>query len=130
MIVVDSSVWIDYFNGKTTKQTDTLDSVLGNELVVIGDIVLTEVLQGFRSDRDFSKAKKLLDSLILKPMLGKEMAIKSAENHRSLRKKGVTVRKTIDVIIATFCIANGLALLHDDRDFKPMEKHLKLRVVK
>lgn len=130
MIVVDSSVWIDYFNGKATKQTDILHSLLGNELIVIGDIVLTEVLQGFRRDKDFKKAKKLLACLIFKEMLGKELALKSAENYRRLRKKGVTVRKTIDVIIATFCIANSLALLHDDRDFKPMDKHLKLRVIK
>ncbi len=130
MVVVDSSVWVDYFNGRVTKQTDLLDSLLGHELVVIGDIVLTEVLQGFRSDRDFSKAKRLLDSLIFKPMLGKELAVKSAENYRHLRKKGISVRKTVDVIIATFCIANGLALLHDDRDFEPMEKHLNLKVVK
>lgn len=130
MVVVDSSVWVDYFNGKVTKQTDLLESLLGNELVVIGDIILTEVLQGFRSDRDFSKAKRLLDSLIFKPMLGKELAVKSAENYRHLRKKGISVRKTIDVVIATFCISSNLPLLHDDRDFEPMEKHLNLKVVK
>jgi predicted nucleic acid-binding protein len=130
MVVVDSSVWVDYFNGRVTKQTDLLDSLLGHELVVIGDIVLTEVLQGFRSDKDFRKAKRLLDSLIFKPMLGKELAVKSAENYRHLRKKGISVRKTIDVIIATFCIATGLPLLHDDRDFEPMEKYLNLKVVK
>jgi len=130
MVVVDSSVWVDYFNGKITKQTDLLESLLGNELVVIGDIVLTEVLAGFRSDRDFSKAKRLLDSLIFKPMLGKELAVKSAENYRHLRKKGISVRKTIDVVIATFCISTNLPLLHDDRDFGPMEKHLNLKVVK
>ena len=129
MIVVDSSVWIDYFNGKATKKTGTLDFLLGNELVVIGDVVLAEVLQGFRRDRDFKKAKELLGCLIFKEMLGKELAIKSAENYRRLRKKGVTVRKTIDVIIATFCIANSLPLLHDDKDFAAMEKHLKLKVV-
>ena len=129
MIVVDSSVWIDYFNGKITKQTNHLDILLGNELIVIGDIILTEVLQGFQEDRDFNKAKKLLDSLVFRKMLGKELAIKSAENYRRLRKKGVTVRKTIDVIIATFCIANNLPLLHSDRDFRPMEKHLNLRVI-
>jgi predicted nucleic acid-binding protein len=117
MVVVDSSVWVDYFNGKITKQTDLLESLLGHELVVIGDIVLTEVLQGFRSDRDFRKAKRLLDSLIFKPMLGKELAVKSAENYRHLRKKGISVRKTIDVVIVTFCISSNLPLLHDDRDF-------------
>ena len=129
MILVDSSVWVDYFNGKITKQTNLLDSFLGSELIVIGDLILTEVLQGFQQDRDFKKAKELLDSLIFREMLGRELAIKSAENYRILRKKGVTVRKTIDVIIATFCITNNLPLLHSDRDFSPMEKHLKLKVI-
>ena len=129
MIVVDSSVWIDYFNGKVTKQTNLLDSLLGSELIVIGDIILTEVLQGFQEDRDFKKAKELLDTLIFREMLGKDLAIKSAKNYRRLRKKGVTVRKTIDVIIATFCIENNLPLLHSDRDFRPTEKHLNLKVI-
>ncbi len=129
MILVDSSVWIDYFNGKITKQTNLLDSLFGSELIVIGDLILTEVLQGFQQDRDFNKAKKLLSALIFRQMLGRQLAIKSAENYRILRKKGVTVRKTIDVIIATFCIANNLPLLHSDRDFRPMEKHLNLKVI-
>lgn len=130
MMVVDSSVWIDYFNGKITKQTNLLDFFLGNELVVIGDLIMTEVLQGFQSDKDFKKARQLLGSLIFKEMLGKDLAIKSAENYRRLRKKGVTVRKTIDVIIATFCIFSDLPLLHSDRDFNPMEKHLNLKVIR
>jgi len=130
MIVVDSSVWIDYFNGKITKQTSLLYSLLGSELIVIGDLILIEVLQGFQDDRDCKKARSLLDSLILKEMLGRRLAIKSAENYRILRKKGATVRKTIDVIIATFCITNNLPLLHDDRDFSPMEKHLNLKVIR
>jgi len=129
MMVVDSSVWIDYFNGKITKQTDLLHSLLGNELIVVGDLILTEVLQGFQNDKDFKKAGELLDSLIFRQMLGKELAVKSAKNYRRLRKKGVTVRKTIDVIIATFCIANNLPLLHSDRDFYPMQKHLNLKVI-
>ena len=129
MIFVDSSVWIDYFNGRITKQTDLLDTLLGNELVVIGDIVLTEVLQGFQNDRDFVKAKKLFESLYFMPMLGKKLAIKSAENYRKLRKKGITVRKTIDVIISTFCIENDIQLLHNDKDFFPFEKHLGLQSV-
>ena len=129
MILVDSSVWIDYFNGKITKQTNLLDSLFGSELIVIGDLILTEVLQGFQKDRDFKKSGKLLDSLIFRQMLGKEIAVKSAKNYRILRKKGVTVRKTIDVIIATFCIENNLPLLHSDRDFRPMEIHLNLKVI-
>jgi len=129
MILVDSSVWIDYFNGKITKQTNLLDSLLGSELIVIGDLILTEVLQGFQKDRDFKKSGKWLDSLIFRQMRGKEIAVKSAKNYRMLRKRGVTVRKTIDVIIATFCIENNLPLLHSDRDFRPMEIHLNLKVI-
>jgi len=129
MIVVDSSVWIDYFNGRITKQTNLLDSLLGHEPVVIGDLILTEVLQGFREERDFRKAKGLLDCLLFRPMLGRELAFKSAENYRRLRRLGVTVAKTIDVMIATFCIENNLPLLHSDKDFEPMIKHLKLETL-
>lgn len=129
MIFVDSSVWIDYFNGRITKQTNQLDSLLDNELIVVGDLILTEVLQGFQRDKDFNKARELFDSLIFKEMLGREIAVKSAKNYRILRKKGVTVRKTIDVIIATFCIENDLSLLHSDRDFKAMEEHCALKVI-
>ena len=129
MIVVDSSVWIDYFNGRITKQTNLLDSLLGREPIVIGDLILTEVLQGFREDRDFNKAKGLLDCLLFRPMLGRELAVRSAENYRHLRKLGVTVSKTIDVMIATFCIENGLPLLHNDKDFEPMTKHLQLETL-
>lgn len=129
MILVDSSVWIDYFNGRITRQTNTLDSLIGRELIVVGDLILTEVLQGFRNDKEFNKAGELLSDFIFKEMLGKEMAFKSARNYRILRKNGVTVRKTIDVIIATFCIEHDLSLLHSDRDFKAMEEYLNLRVI-
>ena len=129
MILVDSSVWIGYFNGKTNPQTDWLDFALGREVIIVGDLILAEVLQGFKSDRDFSKAKELLSNFQFMEMLGQELAIKSAENYRLLRKKGVTVRKTIDIIIGTFCIHHNLPLLHDDRDFDPLTKHLKLKAV-
>jgi len=129
MILVDSSVWIGYFNGKINPQTDWLDSALGREVIIVGDLILAEVLQGFKSDRDFSKAKELLSNFQFMEMLGQELAIKSAENYRLLRKKGVTVRKTIDIIIGTFCIHHNLPLLHDDRDFDPLTKHLKLKAV-
>lgn len=129
MIFVDSSVWIDYFNGRTTRQTDLLDSLLGEEPIVVGDLVLTEVLQGFRDDRDFNRAKGLFECLLFRPMLGKELALRSAENYRHLRAKGITVAKTIDVMIATFCIENDLPLLHSDKDFEPMARHLKLETV-
>ena len=130
MILVDSSVWIDYFNGRKTAKTDWLDTALGNKPITIGDLILAEVLQGFENDNDFKTAKKLLLSFPCFEMVGQEIAIKSAQNYRFLRKNGVTVRKTIDVIIGTFCIHSQISLLHDDRDFDPMEKLLKLKTIK
>jgi len=127
MILVDSSVWIDYFNGHNTPQTERLDSLLGSELLGIGDLILTEVLQGFREDRDYQTAKQLLTSLTIFSLLGIELAIKSADNFRSLRKRGITVRKTADVIIATFCIENNYSLLFTDKDFLPFVDYLGLR---
>ena len=126
MIVVDSSVWIDYFNGVGTRETALLDSVLGLEPVVIGDLILAEVLQGFRTDRDMRRARAALDALIFEPMVGRDIALASASNYRALRAKGVTVRKTIDMLIATFCMENKHALLHSDRDFDLIEEHLGL----
>ena len=130
MILVDSSVWIDYFNGKKTTKTDWLDSALGNEQIITGDLILIEVLQGFQSDNDFKTAKKLLSTFPFMKMVGKELAIKSALNYRLLRKNGVTVRKTMDVMIGTFCIHYQVSLLHDDRDFDPIENLLKLKTIK
>jgi predicted nucleic acid-binding protein len=129
MILVDSSVWIDYFNGNDTPQTLTLDNLLGVELLGIGDLILTEVLQGFRADADYHTAKRLLNSLTAFNMLGYDVAVKSADNFRALRKQGVTIRKTIDVIIATFCIENGHSLLFSDKDFIPFVDYLGLGVV-
>ncbi|MFZ1290786.1 MAG: PIN domain nuclease [Melioribacteraceae bacterium] len=128
MIFLDSTVLIDYFNGKNNWQVEVLDSILGRELVVIGDYVLTEVLQGFKIDKDFQKAKTILLSFPCFEIGGKEIAIKSANNFRLLRKKGVTIRKTIDAMIAIFCIENNFILLHNDKDFDPFEKYLKLKV--
>jgi predicted nucleic acid-binding protein len=129
MTFVDSSVWIDYFNGEKTAQTDWLNSALGNTLIIIGDLILAEVLQGFQSDRDFRIAKNLLLRLPFMPMGGQVVALESATNNRRLRKKGVTVRKTSDVMIGTFCIHYNLPLLHDDRDFDPMVKFLGLKTI-
>ena len=129
MIVVDSSVWIDYFTGRKTKATEKLDSLLGRELVAIGDLMLVEVLQGFRTDSDYRKARQLLLSLTVLNILDTDIALKSAANFRALRRKGITVRKTIDAIIATFCIENRVALLHSDKDFHPFHKHLRLKSV-
>jgi len=127
MIVVDSSVWIDFFTGNNTTEVEKLDSLLGEELIAIGDLILAEVLQGFRMDKDFRKAKELLMSLAIVNMLDTSIALKSAANFRTLRKKGFTIRKTIDTIIATYCIENKLPLLHSDKDFRPFHKHLKLK---
>jgi predicted nucleic acid-binding protein len=128
VILVDSSVWIDYFNGIPSWQTDLLDNYLSNVPVFIGDLILTEVLQGFRSDKDYETAKTFLSALPFRRMGGYNVAIQSAKNYRLLRKAGVTVRKTIDIIIATFCVMERLTLLHDDRDFDPMASHFPLKI--
>ena len=129
MILVDSSVWIDYFNGTITAQTEKLDSLLGNEPLAVGDLILTEVLQGFADERDFNHARRMLASLIVVELGGQRIAIQAAKNFRVLRNRGITVRKTIDTVIATRCIEGGFTLLHNDRDFDPFAKHLGLRVV-
>ena len=129
MWIVDSSVWIDFFNGIDTPQTDILDSALGAEEIAVGDIILAEVLQGFRSDADFRVAK---DALLRFPVFsigGADLCIKSAKNYRELRRRGITVRKTIDCLIATYTIEQGYSLLHNDRDFTPFEEHLGLSVI-
>jgi len=129
LILVDSSVWIDYFKGTVTVQTEELDALLGQEPLAIGDLILTEVLQGFSDERDFNKARIMLTSLMVVELGGEEIAIQAAKNFRALRKLGVTVRKTIDTVIATRCIKSGYVLLHNDRDFEPFARHLGLRVV-
>ncbi len=127
MIFVDSSVWIDYFRGTVTPQTERLDALLGHEPVCVGDLVLAEVLQGFNTDRAFNQARKLLTSLELIELGGQDMAIQAARNFRTLRQWGITVRKTIDTFIATACIEHDLPLLYSDRDFDPFVEHLGLR---
>jgi predicted nucleic acid-binding protein len=129
LILVDSSVWIDYFNGISKWQTNFLDRALSSQPIVMGDLILTEVLQGFRSDKDFETAHSFLKELPFKQMGGYQVAVQSADNYRSLRKAGITVRKTIDVIIATFCIAENLPLLHDNRDFDPIATHFPLKLI-
>lgn len=127
MILVDSSVWIDYFRGTLTPQTERLDALLGVELVATGDLILAEVLQGFAVERDFNEARRLMASLLSMDLVGQEIAIQSARNFRALRALGVTIRKTIDCLIATHCIEMGMPLLYSDRDFDPFVKHLGLR---
>lgn len=127
MILVDSSVWIDFFRGIVTPQTDRLDALLGTEPLAVGDLILTEVLQGFRSERDFNQARKLFTSLDVVTLGGQGIALQAAKHFRTLRAQGVTVRKTIDTVIATRCIEDGLSLLYSDRDFDPFVAHLGLR---
>jgi predicted nucleic acid-binding protein len=129
VIVVDSSVWIDFFNGVSTPEVERLDGLLGETPLAIGDLILVEVLQGFRRGRDVGKARQLLQSLTLLPMLEGRNAWVAAENYRQLRSKGITVRKTIDGIIATACIEANLPLLFSDRDFLPYVEHLGLQPV-
>ncbi len=127
MILVDSSVWIDYFRGISNPQSDRLDALLGSEPLAIGDLIITEVLQGCDADDDFARVNDLLGSLVLVNLGGKDIAVQAAKNFRILRAKGVTIRKTIDTIIATRCIGDGLSLLYRDKDFDPFVLHLGLR---
>ena len=127
MIFVDTSVWIDFFNGKDSAEVQKLDSALGTEAVAIGDLIALEILQGFKNDKDYKAAKEMMDSLTVYDLLGESAVYACAENYRALRKKGITIRKTADVIIATFCIENNFLLLFSDRDFLPFVEHLGLR---
>jgi predicted nucleic acid-binding protein len=130
VILVDSSVWIDYLRGTASPQAEKLDTLLGTVTLAIGDLILTEVLQGCATDREFNAVKRTLSSLHTVNLGGLELAIEAAKNFRKLRALGFTVRKTIDTVIATRCITDGMALLHSDRDFDPFEKHLGLRCVR
>ena len=129
MIVVDSSVWIDYLRNERTDQVRILDASIGREPIVVGDLVLCEVLQGLQSESEARRVEAALRDFVHLPMLDPELAMQAAANYRQLRRLGVTVRKTIDIIIGTFCIERNHMLLHDDRDFDPMQRHLGLRVV-
>lgn len=129
MVVVDTTVWVDYFNGVQSTQVDRLDRLLGERLLLIGDLVLAELLQGFASDAVAQQALELIQPLEFVEMAGRDVAIESARNYRRLRRKGATVRKTIDMLIGTFCLMNDHELLHDDRDFDVMARHLGLRVI-
>ena len=126
MIVVDSSIWIDYFNGQDTREVEFLDRAFGVQAIAIGDLILTEVLQGFRGDKDFNAAKSLLNDFQLVEMLGRLRAISAAQKFRKLRKMGIPIRKTNDVIIASYCIDEKLPLLYSNRGFINFERHLNL----
>jgi hypothetical protein len=127
VILVDSSVWIDYFRGISNPQSDRLDALLGSEPLAIGDLIIAEVLQGCDADDDFDRVNDLLGSLVLVNLGGKDIAVQAAKNFRILRAKGVTIRKAIDTIIATRCIGDGLSLLYRDKDFDPFVLYLGLR---
>ena len=129
MILVDTTVWIDYFNGRITPETATLDRLLAQDEIIMGDIILAEVLQGFRSDQDFEAARSALEKFSKVSLLNPDLAVRSARNYRQLRKAGITIRKTVDCLIATYCIENQVELLTCDRDFDPFEEHLGLRVI-
>lgn len=126
MILVDTSVWIDYFNGVQSPHTDALDAAVVAGIVTMGDLIFLEILQGIRDDRDYRLTKQTLLTLGRIEMFGRGMPDKCADNYRALRKKGITIRKTTDVIIATFCIERRMPLLFIDRDFIPFVDHLGL----
>ena len=132
MILVDSSVWIDLFRGRPTSQTRYLQLALQDSYseLAIGDLIMLEVLQGFRSDDEARTAQSAFASLGFLDLGGIELVSAAAGNYRKLRQKGITIRSTFDCLIATFCIENTIALLHNDRDFDPFEQHLGLQVIK
>jgi predicted nucleic acid-binding protein len=128
MVVADTSAWIDYFSGVEAPHVDLLDYELLHNRIVIGDLIIAELLQGFREDKNYKVARELIESLEYYDFCGKELAYKTADNFRKLSKKGITVRKAIDMIIGTFCIENDFELIHNDRDFDPLAKYLGLKV--
>jgi predicted nucleic acid-binding protein len=129
MLVVDSTVWIDYFNGRVTPQTDYLHNAVASIPILVGDLILTEVLQGFRQDADFEAARQAMGKFSQASLVTSALAVQSARNFRFLRQKGITVRKTIDSLIATYCIENSHDLLYSDADFDPYEQFLGLSVI-
>jgi predicted nucleic acid-binding protein len=129
VIVVDSSVWIDYFRDADTPQVESLDRLLGTEAIAVGDLILAEVLQGIDSDREFRTVLQLMQRYIIIEVSSESVAIEAACNYRRLRSLGITVRKTIDTLIATRCIIDGHELLYSDRDFDPFVEHLGLEMV-
>jgi predicted nucleic acid-binding protein len=130
MIVADTSAWIDYFNGVDAPHVEILDYELLHNRIIIGDLIIAELLQGFREDKHYKTARKLIDNLDYRDFGGREIAYKAAENFRKLRKKGITIRKTIDMLIGTFCIQNDFELIHNDKDFEALEKYLGLKIRK
>jgi predicted nucleic acid-binding protein len=129
-VIIDTTVWIDFFRNAKTDETDLLEAAVRRGDAALGDLILSEVLQGVDSDREFRSLKRHFSQFPIYPMLGLQYAIQSALHYRKLRRKGITVRKTIDCWIATFCIDRGFLLLHADRDFDPFEQYLHLKVLR
>jgi predicted nucleic acid-binding protein len=129
VIVVDSSVWINRVRDVSTAATRTLDAIVDPRQIIVGDIVLLEVLQGARTEENAERLKRLLRRFQVSAMLNEDLALKAAANYRTLRRRGITIRSPIDVIIGTYCIEHGHVLLQDDRDFVPMAKHLGLQLI-
>ncbi len=129
VILVDSSVWIAQLRGRITPATVKLEAAAARELLLVGDLIVLEVLQGARDEAHATRIERALRQYVIVPLLGADLASKAARNYRKLRELGITVRKTADIVIGTFCIEHRHALLHDDRDFAPMQQHLGLEVV-
>jgi predicted nucleic acid-binding protein len=130
MVIVDSSVWIDYLRDTFNPQTNWLETAIGNRPIGLTNLILCEVLQGIRHERRFRIAERILLTMPVFDLAGTSVAIAAARNHRFLQSRGFTIRKTIDSLIATFCIREDFELLHRDRDFDAFESHLGLRVIK
>ncbi len=128
--IIDTTVWIDFFRNEKTEQSDLLEVVVRRGDAALGDLIVSEILQGVDSDKEFRSLKRHFSNFEIYPMLGRRNAVQSAVNYRKLRTKGFTIRKIVDCWIATFCIERGFALLHNDRDFDPFEQHLKLKVLR
>jgi predicted nucleic acid-binding protein len=129
MTVVDTTIWIDYLAGNVNSHTDWLDRELNQQRLGLTDLILCEILQGIRTDSDFRRVRRELSRFELLDTGGEALAVASAQNYRFLRSHGQTIRKTIDCLIATFCLVEGHSLLHRDHDFEPFETHLGLRVI-
>ena len=128
MLLVDTSVWVEYFRAPGSLHAQKFDDVLGNIEVVLGDLILVEILQGLREGPQLRLVNATLSAFRVIPLCGHDIAPKAAANYRKLRRSGITIRGTIDVVIATWCIENGVSLLHNDRDFAAMEAVLALPV--
>jgi predicted nucleic acid-binding protein len=126
VIVVDSSVWIDFLNGRSAPHVERLRAMLGADEIIVGDLMLCEVLQGLENDRAAREVEALLRRFEIASMVGDANAVSAARNYRSLRRRGITITKTIDMLIGTWCIENRTPLLHNDSDFRPMVQHLGL----